>query len=228
MNARTNRWLVWTGPLFSIVFVVAVLALEGNTPGEKASAKEVVSYFESHQGRTLTEAFLAPLMCALLIAFACHVRDLARARSRAPGAWPMVMVGGSVVWGLGLLLGATLSLAVSTASHHGQDQAAVTVNVLSNDAWLPFIAGIAITMLGAGVTVLQSGLLPRWLGWVAVVVGIASLIGPGGFLGFFVAPLWLLVAGIMLSRAPSVIDLADPQRSDEPAPATTTATVVEP
>ena len=27
MNARTNRWLVWTGPLFSIVFVVIGIAL---------------------------------------------------------------------------------------------------------------------------------------------------------------------------------------------------------
>ena len=41
--------------------------------------------------------------------------------------------------------------------------------------------------------------MPAWLGWVAVVVGVISLVGPGGFLGFFVAPIWTLVAGVMLS-----------------------------
>src|SRR4051794_15347050 len=98
MNARTNRWLVWTGPLFSIVFIVAVIVLEGDTPGEKSSAKEVISYYDSHRGRTLTGVFLAPLLCALLIAFASHVRDAARAhRPATPDAGPMILFGGAVV-----------------------------------------------------------------------------------------------------------------------------------
>ena len=66
--------------------------------------------------------------------------------------------------------------------------------------WIPFIAGIAATLIGAGLTVLSSGVLPRWLGWVALVAGVISLAGPGGFLGFFVGPLWILVAGVLLFR----------------------------
>ena len=215
-----NRWMVWTGPLFTIVFAVAVFALEGSTPGEKASAKEVMDYYNAHQGRTLTTVFLSPLLAALLVLFASHIRTMVRDRHLVPGPGPTVLLAGAVLWASGILIGSTVSLAVSSASDHGQEQVALTMNVLSNDVWLPFIAGIAVTLLGAGMTVLSTGILPRWMGWAALVVGVISLAGPGGFAGFFVGPLWLLAAGIMLARAPA------PSRPSEAAVARDSATTV--
>jgi hypothetical protein len=91
-----------------------------------------------------------------------------------------------------------LSLALLSSSDHNQPQVAQAANVLSNASWIPFIGGIAVTLIGAGMTVLRTRILPVWLGWVALVAGVVSLIGPGGFLGFFVGPLWMLVAGVML------------------------------
>src|SRR4051794_19741757 len=102
-----NRWLVWTGPAFTVLFVVAAIALEGNTPGEKASAEEVMKYFNSHQGRTTTSVFLAPLGAALLVLFASYVRTLARDRLPAAGAGPTVLVAGAVLWASGLLVGSS-------------------------------------------------------------------------------------------------------------------------
>jgi hypothetical protein len=52
----------------------------------------------------------------------------------------------------------------------------------------------------------------HWVGQVVpttlVVVGIIALAGPGGFLGFFVAPLWMLVAGVMMLRTDMVAEPA--------------------
>ena len=211
MDARiTNRWMAWTGPLFAVRFFVVGLALQGSTPGEKASAKEVMSFYNSHQGRTMTSVFLAPLGATLLVLFASHLRTTVRERHLAPGPGPSVLLAGAVLWASGLLIGASASLAVMSASDHGQAQIAQTMNVLSNDSWLPFVAGIAVTLLGAGLTVLATEVLPRWMGWTALVVGIISLAGPGGFLGFFVAPLWLLVAGVLLARAPVPVRVTEP------------------
>jgi hypothetical protein len=200
-GARSSRWLAWAGPLFTIGFGVIVFALQPSTPGEKASAQRVVNYYEAHQGRTLTSAFMGPLGAILLILFASYVASLARDRADGAGAGPTVLVAGAVVWASGLLLGSTVDLVLASAAHHHQGDIARTFNVLSNDSWIPFIAGIAITMVGAGMTVLRSRIVPVWLGWVALVAGVISLIGPGGFIGFFVAPLWLLVVGIMLGIA---------------------------
>lgn len=198
----TDRWWAWTGPVFTVGFLVSAFALTGSTPGEKDSAAKVLAYYNSHRGRTLTDAFLGPLAALLLVAFAAYVRARARERAAPQGIGPTVLVGGSVLWASGLLIGSVMELALVASSQHKQGQVAQTLNVLSNNAWLPFIAGIAVTMVGAGLTTLRSGVLPRWLGWVALAAGVVSLAGPGGFLGFFVAPLWLLVAGVLLFFRP--------------------------
>jgi hypothetical protein len=204
IDPHASRWQAWTGPLFTVVFFVAVFALEGSTPGEQDSAQKVMAYYNSHQTRTMIAVFLAPAAAALLILFASYLHSLARERSGTASPGPTVLISGAILWASGLLLGSVIDLTLVSSSDHGQGQIAQTANVLSNDAWIPFIAGIAITMIGAGMTVLGSDLLPRWLGWVAVVAGVVSLLGPGGFAGFFVAPLWVLVAGVVLARASAV------------------------
>lgn len=195
--SRVSRWLIWTGPLFSVLLFVVDMLLAGNTPDEKASAAEVMKYFNDHQAQTLAGVFLAPLAAALLLVFAGEIRTRARERG-AGGAGPTVMVSGAVLVAVAILAGAALSLSLETASDNNQPQIAETLNVLNADSWIPFIGGLAVFLIGAGMTVLSTRLLPVWLGWVGLVAGIVSLAGPGGFIGFFAAPLWILVAGIML------------------------------
>jgi hypothetical protein len=101
------------------------------------------------------------------------------------------------------LFGAAIDLTLVSSVHHHQDAVAQVANVLNNDDWIPFIGGIAITLLGAGWTVLGSRILPVWLGWVLLVIGIVSLAGPGGFIGFFAGPLFLLIAGVWLALSRS-------------------------
>ena len=216
MDREVNRWMVWTGPLFTGVFAIA-LFLEGDTPGEKTSAADVVKHYTSHGDRELAVVFLAPLLSALLVLFASHVRTMVRDRHLVPGQGPTVMLAGAVLWASGILVGATTTLGLLSASDNGQEQVAQTLNVISASIWLPFIAGIAVTMLGAGLTVLSTHLLPRWTGWVALVVGVLSMLGPGGFVGFFAGPLWLLVAGVMLAREPAPAALTERTVAPDPA-----------
>jgi hypothetical protein len=151
-----------------------------------------------------------------------------RARARDAGAksdvGPTTMLAGAVIWAVGGLFGSVTELMVTSASHHHQAQIAQTANVLSNNSWIPFIAGSAVMLIGAGVTVLQSSLLPRWMGYVALVAGVVSLAGPGGFLGFFVAPLFVLTSAIYALRSRE-IDLTAgtatvPTQATAAAPAT--------
>lgn len=200
-----SRWLVWTGPLFTVLFAVMLFGLEGETPNEKASTETVTAYFNSHRGRTIAEIFLTPLLATLLILFISHLRSLVRATA---DAGPTVMISGAVLWASGALFSTVTQLGLVDASRHGQPEIAHTLNVLANSSWLPFIAGIAVTLIGAGMTVLRSAVLPTWMGWVALVAGVGSLAGPGGFLGFFGGPLWVLVAGILLmKRSPASAEL---------------------
>lgn len=197
MNGRV---LALAGPVFAVVFGAAVFTMS-ETPAEDASAQEVLTYSADHQGELMVQAFLGPALAALLVIFFSALRAAARERVVAPGAGPTVMVAGAVLWASGLLLGSTLALGLAGAGDNEQAAVAETLNVLGAVSWIPFIAGIGVTLIGAGMTTLRTRMLPRWLGWVALVVGVASLAGPGGFLGFFVGPLWMLVAGVVLLRS---------------------------
>jgi hypothetical protein len=200
MNEKaTSRWLLWSGPLFAVLFLVGVFGIEGDEPpGEKASGAELVKFFDAHQGRGMISVFVTPLLAALLIMFAGAVRARAQ-RQETSSVGAAMMLGGALLWSAGMLVGSMLTLAQISSADHNQPQVAQTVNVIAAADWVPFIGGIAVFLIGAGLTVLGSRVLPVWLGWIALIVGIVSLAGPGGFVGFFVGPLWVLVAGIMLA-----------------------------
>ena len=83
----------------------------------------------------------------------------------------------------------------------------------------------AIFLLGASVVIVQSGVLPKWLGWVGGVFAVAGVIGAlwtfsgdsggilgggFGFVGFLGAQLWILVVAITMIRSSSTEgELAD-------------------
>jgi hypothetical protein len=60
-------------------------------------------------------------------------------------------------------------------------------------------AGLAVTMLAAGATTLRFGGLPRWLGYVALLIGITA-VTPAGFFSFMVAGLWVIIVSVLLYR----------------------------
>jgi hypothetical protein len=95
-------------------------------------------------------------------------------------------------------IGSSLQFAV--ADSVGDAPAGVTqaLSVLSSDFFLPFLAGVVIVMFASGLCVLRFGGLPRWLGWAAIVIGIASVAGPVGFIGFLASLVWVLVASVAL------------------------------
>lgn len=193
-DARSDRWMMLAGPLF-LMLIVGLMAVEGGTPGVEATGEEVVDHYLDGKNARLVGAFLAiPAATALLIA-ASGIRAALGDRARAFGT---LFQSGAVLYAGGLTAGAAVQLGILDAADKGLEGPAQALNVLMEAMWLPFVAGIASLLLGGGLAVLRTGILPRWLGWVGAVVGVVSMLGPGGFLGYFVAPLWLAAAGLML------------------------------
>ena len=67
----------------------------------------------------------------------------------------------------------------------------------SND-FLVFALGGFVFILSAGLSIVRHGALPKWLGWVAIVIGVAS-ITPAGFFAFLAAALWIATTSVMLA-----------------------------
>jgi hypothetical protein len=74
------------------------------------------------------------------------------------------------------------------------------LNVLDNTDFIPMVAGVGVLVLGAGLSTVRHGGLPRWLGWVAVVIGILAFT-PAGFVAFLASGIWIALASILLTQA---------------------------
>jgi hypothetical protein len=61
-------------------------------------------------------------------------------------------------------------------------------------------------MASAGLAILRSNLLPRWLGWVSLVLALILIISPIGWAALYLGiPLWALVIGIwLMTQSPAV------------------------
>jgi hypothetical protein len=68
--------------------------------------------------------------------------------------------------------------------------------------------GVFAFGVGAGASVLATAALSKWVGWVAIVVGVAALT-PLGFFAFLALGLWILiVSGLVLRRSDAAAPLA--------------------
>jgi hypothetical protein len=207
-DVRTDRWFALGGPAFLVVAVIA-LAVSGGDLSEDASPAKAVAHFAEHDDGLLISAFLAGPAAALLLMWAGRFRALLGPEA---GVGRSLFQYGAVLLAGAFLLGGLLDLAATSATDKDQAQVAQTVNVLRSDAWIPPIIGVAILLLGAGISVLRTAVLPRWMGWIALVVGVVALLGPGGFLGFLIGPVWIAVSGVLLF-------LRSPADASEPAAA---------
>ena len=188
-----DRWMLLSGPLFAVLAIAALVL--GSTPNETSSPADVIKELKDNEASIVASAFLAGPSAALLLVFVSRLRAAIDDRARA--ARTLLVAGGTVV-AVGLVTGGSLILAMMIAADEGFEAPAQTLNVLNSAMWIPVVIGIAAMLFGAGLAVLRTGILPAWLGWVAAVVGVVSLLGPGGFVGFFVLPLWVGAAGVML------------------------------
>ena len=202
LDVQQGRW-ERLAPLTGIVFVAivfAVFAIGGSTPEEHDSASTVQSYYALHHDKHSLLAILMAFATPFLLFFASSLRyDLRRAGGT--GQLINAAFAGAVLAASGFAIVATIHLALANAGESlttlGTTQ---TLNVLDNNDFLPAAAGVAVLVLAAGASAVRHGGLPKWLGWVGIVIGIV-VFTPAGFFGFLAAGVWILIASVLLTRA---------------------------
>jgi hypothetical protein len=209
------------GPLAGIGFVVLVIigfAVGGDPPDASHDAQEIFDWYGDNKGAVDAGFVIGGPALLLLVLFTNYLRRLFSAAGEAPLA-PVVLVGGAIL-AVGFAIDATIQVAISEAVDDNIDPAsAQTLQALWDNDWIPVAFGAALLLLSAGVSAVQTGALPAWLGWIAVVLGILGFtpIGEAAFLG---GGLWILVTGVLLAlRARGETPTPTP-RAPTPPPAT--------
>jgi hypothetical protein len=83
---------------------------------------------------------------------------------------------------------------------HLGPEVAQTLNFLDNELFLPVLAGAFVFGISSGLAILRGVALPKWLGWVAIVLGVIALIPPTGFFALLGFVIWTVVASILMYR----------------------------
>jgi hypothetical protein len=195
MSDRWSRYAPLTGVVF-VALLVASFALSGKTPGVHAAGAHVISFYKAHHGKEMASAILGAIGVVFFLFFAASLR--ARLRRREGGeALAALAFAGAVLLAVGGAAFSAFSFALADARNSLDPSAAQALNVLSQDFFVPLAAGVCVFMTGNWLAILRTRTLPRWLGWVALPIGIAALT-PAGFVVFLILLAWSLIVSALL------------------------------
>jgi hypothetical protein len=190
----------WAGPLvgilFCAVFAAAVILLGEGQDATKKTAQEVVDYYTQHTDQHAVGAIMAGLGAALFLFFAGWWRSVLRRAEGEGGFLAAVSFGGAIVFASAAAIGATLHFTLVDTADNIDPIAVQALNAIDYEFYIPFVVGVGVFILASGISVVRHGALPKWLGWIAILIGIVAFT-PIGFFALLAAILWVLVVCII-------------------------------
>ena len=187
-------------PLTGIVFAVllAVTFTTPSTPDVHDTGQQVIQHYNDHHSAHLLGDLTGGVAVVFFLFFISALRSFFKDKEGADGL-SMAAFAGGILIAVGGGLFTSLDVALIDARHDISPQAVQALNVLSNDIFFPFEIGLIVFALCIGLAIIASGALPKWLGWVMVVIGVVAFT-PVGFIGFFVVLLWSVIVAILIYR----------------------------
>jgi hypothetical protein len=191
--------LVPLSGVLAVALIAAAVIVGGETPATDDSLREIVSFYRD-EDQAGPSALLALGALFFLIFVTTLWTALRTAEANRRGASTLALVGGTI-----LVVGMTIFAGIGFTLSSADDltpAAIQALNALNSDLFFPLAVGDAAFLLGTGVSAVQTGAFPKWLGWAAVVLGVFAAT-PLGFFAFLLMGLWSLIVSVLLWRAGS-------------------------
>jgi hypothetical protein len=194
-----KRFAPLTGVLFFLVLLAAVL-IGGNSLTASSSPAEVLIHYKAHQHGPQVSGVLTVISVLIGVIFYGQLRDYLRRDDGARG-WTATAFGGAILFAASGGISAGVNFALTDSTSHLTPAAAQALQLISNDVSSGLsLAGIALLLFCFGLAILGSGLLPKWLAWVAFLIALVALFPPFGFFALVGVGIWTLIASIAMWR----------------------------
>jgi hypothetical protein len=197
MLERLSRLGPLTGVVFSLL-AIAGFATAQKPPGAKADGARVVAFYQAHGTSQKVADLLLMLAFAVFLFFAGALRGHLR-RIPAAGGLGAVLLAGAAVLTAGAALFFGCDFALASAPADLAPAAAQALNVLALYLVLPVMAGGFVFGVASGLAILRWAPLPRWLGWVAILIGI-GIATPALIGALILLFLWTATVGVLVFR----------------------------
>jgi hypothetical protein len=213
-----REWLVpLTGVLFVALLILSFI-VAGEPPDADEPVQDIVDYYVDDKDSIQASVLIGGLAAVSLLFFGAYLRKLfSAAEPPGHGMLSPLVLAGTVIMAVGAGIDMTISFALAEAAEDIDPVAVQSLQALWDNDFMPIAIGIVVLLLSSGLSIVRYGVLPKWLGWVAIVLGVIGLT-PIGFVSFMVGALWVIVVSIMLAvRARGI---ATPPASPPAAPVT--------
>ena len=202
---RTSRaWerYAWVAGILYVIALVAetVVGLLGGTLSTNDSAAKIANALYDHRGRLLVITYLSVVYAVMFLIYLARLHDLLRLDTDRPRfLGSLVLAGGALFIALHAVsdIGITGLVGAKLASFGFQHDQGASYTLYLMTFALDSVGDVfgSLFAFAAGVLVIGSGVLPRWLGWVSILAGIMLFLQGFG-LGGVIASFGLVLDGI--------------------------------
>jgi hypothetical protein len=222
----TGSWerRAWVaGILFVLALVAESVVSAGVGLNQDDSVGKIARGLDEHRERLLVIAYVSVVYAVTFPIYLSSLYDLLRGdanRSRVLGY--LVLVGGVVFVALHAVsdIGITGLVGAKLASYAAKHDQGLAYALYLLTFALDSVGDVfwSLSAVAAGVLVMRSGVLPRWLGWVSILTGILFLLqgfGLGGVIasfglvldlvGWVLFLIFVLVSSVILVRRKTAV-----------------------
>lgn len=199
-SSSWDRYAWVAGILFVVALAAEAVVAFGVGVSQDDSAAKIANALYVHRERLLVIAYLSVVWAAMFPIYLSRLYNLLRGdtdRTRVLGS--LVLAGGMLFVALHAVsdVGITGLVGAKLASFGSQHDQGVSYTLYLMTFALDSVGDVfgSLFAFAAGLLVIRSGVLPRWLGWVAILVGILFFLQGFG-LGGVIATFGLVLDGI--------------------------------
>lgn len=198
----------------AVVLTVAGFIVAGSSPDFLDDPQKIADYYAGDSGKVMAAAYIGLLGTGALIWFLGELRARLFVAEGAGGRLTGIAFGGGLVAASMFLLVDMANLAGAIrADEDGKIDPGVAATLWDVSGLAIAAAGFALAVLVVATAMIafRTGVLPRWLAWLSILLGIA-LLTPWNWLAAVVGLLWVLVVSISLyvRSGPGSVEAAAP------------------
>jgi hypothetical protein len=167
--------------IFFVVLSIAGFVVRGIPPTAGGPLAEARTYYVDHRTGVLTYAYLDGLAMICLVAFAAGFGGLVARRGGDPlGILARLTLAGAV--GMAAVALVLDMIEAALAAHTAAAGELAAVQALFDLVSMIALTGLpqALFVAGAAAGIIRSAVVPRWLGFVALVPALGGLVGAAG------------------------------------------------
>jgi hypothetical protein len=214
-----ERLAALAGIVAVVLWIVAVVITESTDLPDDDDPSAILSWFQAESNAILAASFLFMLGSLFFLIFVGALRSRLVAFEGQGAFLTAIAFGAGLGVGFFTLLVPGPNLAGALAEDELTPEAAQTLVVVDDAFFVAAELSAALMLVAAAFAILRYGALPRWMGWVGLLVALWLLIPPVGWAGLLVGvPLWTLAAAVLMWMRPSGDVGSGRGPSEPPAP----------